>query len=1012
MLGGAGCERAEKEPPRVSGPPAAAQLDIHQAEERHAWKLPPGQTRNHTFSLEAGQYLHLIVEQRGLDVITKIEDSTGNLLLQVDSPNFDQGSENLPLVAAASGQFTLGVKADKGTGGYVIRVDALRPATEKDQKRASAAAVYSSARLLEKKGAAREEVVQGYRNAAQLWNELGDAYGEAWALFRIGKLYVVDDTHRQETFGIFTRALDLFQQIRDEHHQAIVLGHLGSIWEEMHDPEQAALCYEQALVLWKKLGKGDELATHMNDLALVRVGQRKFHTAINLYSQAIDIWQRLGHWRKQATARTNLGRVYDRLNEFHLAVDQYRRALALLDRLPNPKEREIVEQRAVTLNKLGDVVLRTDGPEPALKLLRESLELRRQVHDTRGEAVTLNSISLAQLRANRPREALREFGAARDIFRRQGDRLSEAVSLNNLGIAYERLNHPERAREHFENALALAREYSYSQVEEVALFGLARVARLQSRLDEAERWMEQTLEKVEGARSQVWRPDLRSSFHAQRQEHYGFLIDLLAERHRREPGRGYDAKAFAASERARARSLLDLLSTATSSPEPEELRRLDDLSQRLNERHLAVLAASPQSIPVDLLERELVESLEKWRQESADAQGPPTAVPVNLSLDEVQKRLLDEEALLLEYFLGEERSYLWAVTSSTSRFVTTLPGRAQIEEAAWQAYERMIESHHQTEEISARQAAQRLSRMILGPVSDLLKRRRLIIVGHGTLQAVPFAALPRPDAVEPDASPLIVDHEIVTLPSISVLDKLRSGLSDRRSYDGPLAILSDPVFGSDDERLQARRRRGGPAPTAWSRQPILRRLPYTAVEAKAILSLIGPGRVLAVSGFKASRDLVLSGQASGYRILHLATHGLFNDRYPDLSALVLSGFDASGRPVDGFLRAYEISRLDLRCDLVVLSACRTGQVKGVGGEGLVGLTQGFLHAGAPRLVVSLWNVSDHSTSELMTRFYVALQRDGLPPAQALRKAQISLWKEHRWRAPYHWAGFVFHGDWQ
>ncbi len=313
--------------------------------------------------------------------------------------------------------------------------------------------------------------------------------------------------------------------------------------------------------------------------------------------------------------------------------------------------------------------------------------------------------------------------------------------------------------------------------------------------------------------------------------------------------------------------------------------------------------------------------------------------------------------------------------------MTTLPGRRQIEEAARQTHDRMTESHRQTGEVAAPQSAARLSEMILGPVADLLGRRRLVIVAPGALQVVPFAALPSPGSGA-DPRPLIVDHEIVTLPSASVLGALRSRLAGRKPPPGLLAIVADPVTET--------------------------RLSYARQEAAAILSLARGEQVLSASGFEASRALVESGRLRDYRILHFATHGLYDDLHPELSALALSTVDPSGRPVDGHLRAYEAASLDLRADLVVLSACHTAP----GEEGLVGLTQGFLLAGAPRLLVSLWDVDDRATAELMKRFYAALLREKLPPAQALRQAQISLLHEDRWRAPYYWAGFVLQGEWR
>ncbi|HEY2293849.1 MAG TPA: CHAT domain-containing tetratricopeptide repeat protein, partial [Thermoanaerobaculia bacterium] len=848
-----------------------------------------------------------------------------------------------------------------------------------------------------------------YRKAARLWGEVGDESRQAWALNWLGMLYTSDPAHRRESAEVLSRALGLFRHLQDERQEAIILSHLGNVRKEMGDYEQAGRCQEQALVLWEKLGNNlSEQAARLNDLAIIRVHEGRTIAAIDLYSRAAEVWRVRGEWEKLATTLTNLGIIYDLLGESRMALDQYRRALALLDRHPESP------QRAIALNKLGDVLLGLEGPQSALAQYQKALKLRRRNNDRRGQAVTLNSMGLAQLAANHPAEALQEFNAALEIFRREGDRLAQATVLNNLGLVYERLGYPGRAREPYENALALADRISALQ-RETSLFGLAHVARAEGKLAEAELRMEQSLAIVETIRDRVGRPDLQASYQAARQERYGFLIDLLAERHRREPGSGYDAKAFAVSERARARSLLDLLSRARHPLKDEELSHLDDLSRRINVRHLEMLGAASRGIPSnDQGNRELTDLLESFRQAKAVAQeARPTErdSPPTVPLAQVQARFLGEETLLLEYFLGEERSFLWAVTSRDVRFVTNLPGRSQVEAAARQTYERMTESHHQTEAVASTQAAAKLSAMILGPVADLLGRRRLVIVAPGALQAVPFAALPHPAAGDPkrpaEPRPLILDHEIVSLPSATVLAALRSRLASRRPPRGLLAVIADPVMGPDDERLPNHR-----AAVANRRTPQLRRLPSTGGEAATILALAGSEPVLAASGFAASRELVRSGRLKSYRILHFATHGLLNDLYPELSSLALSAFDPSGRPVDGQLRAYEVADLDLRASLVVLSACRTALGEEVRGEGLVGLAQGFFRAGAPRLVVSLWDVNDTATRDLMKVFYTALLREKLSPAQALRKAQIALFQHDRWHAPYYWAGFVLQGEWK
>jgi CHAT domain-containing protein/Tfp pilus assembly protein PilF len=1000
----AGC--GGEQTPSSAGPPAqispapstSLSLTALSAGPPLLQSLSAGRVRRYEILLAAGQYLQLVVQQNGVDVALRVLDPAGRLLLRVDSPNGTQGPEELFLVADKAGRHVLEIEASEGDGSYELRVEALRAATPQDRARSAAAAAYSRARLLERE-ADVAKAAASYREAAKLWRQARDGAREAWSLFWLGKLsvYTADRSRRREGVEALGHALVLYHRVGDRRQEGFSRYFMGlGLWKN-GEIEPALRSYEQALAIWRELHVPFEEATCLNNLALVRVRQGRLHAAIDLYSRAIEIFQRLGNGSSEAATRTNLGLLYARLGEGRLAVDEYRRALASLAGRAQPPD---LMRRAVALNKLGDVLVWMEGPEAALTRLREALELRRRQHDIFGQAVTLNSVGLAQVKANRPREALEAFGSALEIFRRYEDKPAQAVVLKNLGVAYERLGRLGRARESYERGLALDPR---GPTEMAAVFGLARVARREDRLGDAEHRMERSLELAEDFRSQVWRPDLRASYQAIQQEQYTFLIDLLAERHRREPGKGHDARAFAVSERARARSLLDLLSAARAHPSPAELRRLDELSRRINTRHQDLLA-SPQGIASGELDRELAGLLERWRQANAAAQGSPPAAAASLSLREAQ-RLLDRNTLLLEYFLGEERSYLWAVTSSTVRFVATLPDRQQIEAAARRVHRGMTESHRQTGEAAARLAAARLSRMVLQPVADLLDRPRLAVVAHGALQAVPFAALPFPDGTD---RPLIADHEIVSLPSVSVLAALRSELAGRRPAQGLVAVVADPVLGTDDERLQQVR----PAVSANARPLPLPRLPYAGQEARNILSLAGSSRVLAASGFAANRELVQSGRLKGYRILHFATHGLFDDLHPELSALALSAFDPAGRPIDGQLRAYEISGLDLRADLVVLSACRTALGREVSGEGMVGLTQGFLHAGAARLLVSLWDVDDRSTEELMKRFYAGLLRQGLPPAQALRRAQISLWNEPRWHAPYHWAGFVLLGEWR
>ncbi len=325
----------------------------------------------------------------------------------------------------------------------------------------------------------------------------------------------------------------------------------------------------------------------------------------------------------------------------------------------------------------------------------------------------------------------------------------------------------------------------------------------------------------------------------------------------------------------------------------------------------------------------------------------------------------------------------------------------------------------------------------------------LLIVSDGALQYVPFAALPEPAAAKQVGSavgqPLVVSHEIVSLPSASTLAVLRRELNGRRPAAKSVAVLADPVFSKDDARVgdaisgkekknvDLRRKDAPPMvaanPSSSSLQPAdvvramsqvgvggegttIPRLPFTRQEANSILAVAPAGAGVKRLDFEASRSTTNSGQLADYRIVHFATHGMLNSEHPELSGIVLSLVDQQGAAQDGFLRLHEVYNLKLPAELVVLSACQTGLGKEIKGEGLVGLTRGFMYAGAARVAASLWKVDDAATRDLMGSFYRRMLVDKLRPAAALRQAQIEMWKSKRWSEPYNWAAFVLQGEWK
>jgi CHAT domain-containing protein len=525
--------------------------------------------------------------------------------------------------------------------------------------------------------------------------------------------------------------------------------------------------------------------------------------------------------------------------------------------------------------------------------------------------------------------------------------------------------------------------------------------------------------------------------------------------HKQRPNDGYDGKALQANERARARSLRETLKEANADirqgVDAALLQRERETQRRLNARaqsQMRLLSQPHSDTQATAIAEEiemLIKSLQQVEREIRQTSPHYSNLmqPRPLTLGEIQTQVLDSDTLLLEYSLGEERSYVWVVTSSS---ITSheLPKRDEIETAARRFYDllnaRNTRVNGETNEQQASRIAQSdaeipiaaasLSRMVLAPVAGQLGNRRLMIVADDALHFVPFGALPVASGGASSTNRqrkvtrlLIEDHEIVNLPSASTLAVIRGEVAGRNRAPKSVVVLADPVFMKNDERVRDQDtvrkvpKLDNEAPVrgeSMDRQLVkateetavasdgvyVPRLPGTRQEAEQIVAMVPTIERRLALDFAASRDTAMSAELSQYRYVHFSTHGLLNSVHPELSGLVLSLVNERGEPQDGFLRAHEIFNLKLSPEVVVLSACQTGMGKNIRGEGLVSLTRGFMYAGAPRVIVSLWGVSDLGTTELMVRFYHGMLKEGMRPAAALRAAQVSLMNDKQWASPY------------
>jgi CHAT domain-containing protein/tetratricopeptide (TPR) repeat protein len=1052
--------------------------------------LSGGQSYFYRINLTSGQYLQIAVNQRGIDVLVALYAPDGNKISEVNSAQMTIESEMASVIAEIPGTYRIEVRSSENaakTGRYELKVETLREATAEDKYRVAAESIYKEAGDLGKGTLeAKRKSIEKYHEALELYRRAGDHKWEAESHYQIAGVYfslgemnkALDELNeslsirreasdrRGEAIAIhhigyvyrssgemdkalekYNEALPLFRAVDDRGGEAAILNDVGIVYRMLGEMDKALEKYNEALPLFREVGDRAREAAALNNIGSVYRSLGEIQKALDKFNEVLPILKTVGDRRGEAVTLNNIGLVYRSLGEMQKALDKFNEAL--------PISRAVDDRRleAATLNDIGLVYRSLGEMQKSLDKYQEALSIRRAVGDRNGEAVTLNNIGVVYRSLGEMQKALEKYNESLSISRAVGDRSLEATTLHNIGVVYQSSGETQKALEKFKDALPIRRAVGDRYGEADTLLGIARVEQKQDDLPHARQTIEQAIDIIESLRTNIYSQELRASYFAPQQELYQSYIDILMEQHKENPAAALDAVAFSASERARARSLLELLTESRV-----DLRQGVDNSLLERERSLQRLLNAKAAVHARLLNH-------KHAPEQADAAGKEIATitseyeevraqirahspryaaltqPQPLNLAEIQQQVLDEDTLLLEYALGEKRSYLWLV-SQRSVDTYELAPRTEIETATRRVYElftaRPKRGTPPDPELIAQ--AQVLSRMLLGPAASRLASKRLVIVAPGTLSSLPFAALPVPVSEKQSArdyQPLAARHEIVNMPSASVLSVIRREMEGRQRAPQSIAVLADPVFEADDPRLISSKNNNASAkiPNAqFSSAKVnaeeseltrairsmnfanaragFTRLVFSRQEAESISALIPGGKVLKATDFNASRSLVLSGQLSQYRILHFATHGLLNSGHPELSGLVFSLIDREGRSQDGFLRLHEIYNLQLNADLIVLSACETGLGKEIKGEGLIGLTRGFMYSGVPRVIASLWNVDDLATAELMKHFYRGLLKDGLPAAAALRAAQVEMSKQKRWVSPYYWAGFVLQGEWK
>ena len=1062
-----------------AAPPPSSGVRSDAAPDDDAQKLEPGIVLSVVFtdseplsfrlSLQPDQYVRLSVRTGGANTATTLVSADGKFLAGGIASPEKPGEQSIQFIAETGGDYLLKVQPlmNAASSGCDVELAEVRAATPADvllvAKVSFAEGSSHAGREL------REDLllaVEKFQQAARLYRRGGDAKGEANALYSCARAYSATDDF-PAALDLFVKALPLIEAHGEPNQKAGILLNIGivnlSIGENYVAIENFKLALSRFSQYEIKLGETRTLCELTRAHYLLGDHQQ----ALNYGEQALQSCGGITNPQQQERRRHMEGYTLDLLGRINFALGENEEARRYFEEALARLSDNHDTLYADTLNDLGRLHSSTGNNSEALLLFEEALSINRKTGRALSEAETLAYRGMVYASKGDSARALKDFADALAIQERIRDVRGEGDTLYKIGMAYQATGDQAKALESFTKSFEFWKVNQYRPGQVSSLYRMAHLNNAQGELQTARSQIEKALEMAESLRENVVSSNLRVSYLASVRDYYELYIDLLMQLHQRDRRSGFDKLALHVSERARARALLDSLSESK-----ENIRLPGDAQLLARERQLRLQLESESDLQIRLLSNwlskdqaeaarkklaELGREYEKVQTQIRRSNPNYAALvrPQILTTSQIQTEELGPDTLLLEYALGEERSYLWVV-SPTEVNSFTLAGRAQLADAAHDFRTLLTQENQDANfnELYVREA-NKLGRLLLGDAASLLASKRLVIVCDAELQYVPFSALGTPQATQPPPKggvaardvafePLLSRHEILMQPSLSTLAMMRQVNGRRQTGPPKLAIIANPVFDREDARVkthiappkqgQAASLRGGErASGATQGQPPwaakLRRsvnevhlagaaapitpLYFSGEEAEAIYRLAKPRGAMLAKDFEANRQTVTDGALSQYSIIHISTHALLNNNHPELSGIVLSLVDEQGGTQDGFLQLYEIYNLNLPADLVVLSACQTALGKEIKGEGLLSLTRGFMHAGALRVAATLWKVDDEASKELMILFYRKMLIEKLPPAAALREAQMAMWRrKDRMSNPYFWAPFVLQGEWR
>lgn len=1008
-------------------------------------KIGGKESHSYYINLMEGQFIYLDIVQLGVDVAVYLQGDSVDV--KSNTPFLIYEPEPFYWIAEKTGKYTVTIKPvdEKAEAGkYAIKIGEIRISKPEDMEYIKGQEKFIEAERLRNQNTKESllSAITYYTQSCEHWKKVEKKERQAVCLNIIGEtFFILEDLKSARIF--VEKSLEMFPLGSGLAQAFVNLGHICyALSDSTIGIEKIIGYFSEGLKINEQINDKNIKVNALNGLGNIYLILNHKDEAFAAYSEVIKVSRQINNLLEEAVALYNIGVILRDVGEHQKALIFLNEALVLFEKANSPLGQRVSVLHEIALNnsflKNFDLALKTYGVlmDIATKNNLNGLRIR-----------TLIGKGFTQHLQGEYQKSLLTYQEALGLNVSFKNSSYESIITREIGLAHFLLGDNGEALSNYNKAYQVVSKSVNNKELHLRniLYRRAELYRKLGDLELAIKDVEEAINIVENFREKTFEIGLKTLELVEGNKIYELYVDLLMMQHGKDPTQGYDAKALYFYELSKARGLLDLITESgidiRKGVDNNLTNKELELQALINKKNSVLRDATLEEEKVKLAKEVNVLKLDLQQVEVAIKKANPFYSQIKrakaLTLEEIQKNVLDEDTLLVEYSLGKWGNYVWVITNKTLN-TYQLSSRTEIQKLSepvktyFKTQFRRVENEsvkNERERIAQEKffgkALRDFSEIILGTISNHLTKKKIIFVANESLQSIPFAALLKANPKNKQESyPLIMDHEIISMPSISTLGVLKEQSSKAELPTKSIVIIADPVLTSSDNRIAIKSKENAEIAkinqidrkkeVTLGKRLVERSdfdpLPFVGQEVQAIEKVYSKESPKILSGLDASLSNVFNPEIGEYGVLHFATHGFIDKLQPELSGLVLSLYDENGTKQDGYLTSANIFKFNLKADLVVLSACQTGGGKDLKGEGIVGLSRAFFCAGAKKVLFTFWNINDESTSVLMSRFYSNMKKDGLKPAAALRQAQISMYKDKKWSAPYYWAAFQLQGD--